>query len=275
MNSVTNKVCIVIPIYKEKPTEWEKASFRQVLKVLSLYDFVIYTHDELDLSVYYDEAVAFNKNLRVEFFNKSYFSSIIGYNKLCLNIDFYRRVESYEYMLIYQLDAWVFRDELLDWCDKGYDYVGAPWFTNFGSYEKGEKLWAVGNGGLSLRRNEFCIKFLSYKLPISFHLDINKGMRLFIRSCLKSVGVRNTIQWYVKHVYKWINEDQIFTVYISSLTKRKVLLPKMPAPKEAAYFSFDQSPSFLYKLCNENLPFGCHAFEKYEYDNFWSKFITL
>ena len=30
-------------------------------------------------------------------------------------------------MLIYQLDAYVFKDELLNWANKGYDYIGAPW----------------------------------------------------------------------------------------------------------------------------------------------------
>ena len=45
-----------LPIYKEKPTDWETASFRQVLKVLSRYDIFIYTHRGLDLSFYITEA---------------------------------------------------------------------------------------------------------------------------------------------------------------------------------------------------------------------------
>lgn len=30
--------------------------------------------------------------------------------------------------MIYQLDAWVFNDELSSWCSLGYDYIGAPFF---------------------------------------------------------------------------------------------------------------------------------------------------
>lgn len=78
-----NKVCVVVPIYKEEPTDWEKASFRQALKVLTRYDFIIYTHNELDLSLYNAEASALNKSFSVEFFDKDYFTSITGYNKFC------------------------------------------------------------------------------------------------------------------------------------------------------------------------------------------------
>lgn len=43
-----------------------------------------------------------------------------------LEADFYRRFGKYKYMLIYQLDAFVFSDKLLDFCEMGYDYIGAP-----------------------------------------------------------------------------------------------------------------------------------------------------
>lgn len=265
--------CVVIPIYKEKPTDWETASFRQVLKVLSRYDIFIYTHRGLDLSFYITEAESYNKDFKIEYFDKGFFSSVKGYNRFCLTVDFYKRVSLYEYMLIYQLDAWVFRDELEYWCNKGYDYIGAPFFDDFGSYENGNKLWTVGNGGFSLRRTEFCMNFLSYKFPIYFHIDFNKGLRAFMKSCLKSVGICNTVQWYVKHMNYWINEDHFFTNFIKNMSKRKVFTPKIPLPEEAATFSFEQSPSYLYDLCGKRLPFGCHAFEKYEFDTFWKKHI--
>jgi hypothetical protein len=36
---------------------------------------------------------------------------------------FYERFVAYDYMLIYQLDAYVFKDELDDWSAKGYDLL--------------------------------------------------------------------------------------------------------------------------------------------------------
>lgn len=104
--------CVVVPLYKEIPTNIEIASFKQLLKVLSNYDIIIYTYKELEISLYLNEARLQKKSLKLEYFDKDYFSSVKGYNRLCLTIDFYKRVSSYKYMLVYQLDAWVFRDEL-------------------------------------------------------------------------------------------------------------------------------------------------------------------
>lgn len=267
-------VCIVVPIYKTSPSSSELASFRQVLKVLAKYDLFIYTYEGLDLSIYYSEAEKLNKSINVEYFNRDFFSSIKGYNRLCLTIDFYKRVSSFKYMLIYQLDAWVFRDELEFWCNRGYDYVGAPFFTNFGSHEDGNKLWAVGNGGFSLRRISYVMGILSYKFPINLKVELNKGFNEFIKSCLKIIGFHNTMQWYIKHVSNNINEDYFISIYLGAISnKRKRFLPHLPSPFDAAAFSFEQSPSYLYKLIGEKLPFGCHAFEKYEYLTFWRNFI--
>lgn len=43
-------------------------------------------------------------------------------------------------------------------------------------------------------------------------------------------------------------------------------------PKEALEFAFERFPSEMYKITGK-LPFGCHAWEKYEYESFWKKFI--
>lgn len=33
-------------------------------------------------------------------------------------------------MLVYQLDAYAFKDELFFWASLGYDYIGAPWMPH-------------------------------------------------------------------------------------------------------------------------------------------------
>lgn len=43
-----------------------------------------------------------------------------------LSAEFYDRFAAYEYVLIYQLDAFVFADRLAEFCQMGYDYIGAP-----------------------------------------------------------------------------------------------------------------------------------------------------
>jgi hypothetical protein len=47
-----------------------------------------------------------------------------------LSIDFYKRFRDYKFILIYQLDAYVFRDELEYWCEQDYDFIGAPLIEN-------------------------------------------------------------------------------------------------------------------------------------------------
>ncbi len=264
-----NKACIVIPVYKKNPNSWEKASFKQALKVLVRYDFIIYTYKELDLSIYVEEATKCNKNFRVEFFDKSYFSSVKGYNKLCLNVDFYKRVSYYDFMLIYQLDAWVFRDELEDWCNKGYDYIGAPYPPAFGP----EK-WVVGNGGFSLRRISFHIKLLSYRYPLSCYLDFKNGFKGFMKSFLKSLGVHNTVSWWVNNRSDEINEDWLISNLFGKISTKEVFHPFMPLVEEAAEFSLEFSPKYFYELCGNRLPFGCHGFLKHGYNEFWKEFIT-
>ena len=76
----------------------------------------------------------------------------------------------------------------------------------------------------------------------------------------------NTIS-YVKQ--RGGNEDVFWTQCIPKyFPKFKV------APFEDAYaFSFEKNASMLYKKNNNQLPFGCHAWQKYEYEEFWKKHI--
>lgn len=285
------KCIVVIPVYKVSPTPVEKASFCQVLKALRQWDICLLTHSQLDLSVYESLAKKENKKYSTELFDAGYFSSVSGYNRLCLSKSLYERFPDYEYMLIYQLDAWVFRDELQYWCDMGYDYIGAPWFK-YVSPADGNPYYTttfngVGNGGFSLRRIRYCLKVLSvnrfipfmrfsylYSLTYHYHKIKHKTSLLAIIICLpkvilKSVGIRNNMNVFL---HRNVNEDVIFSVYAQNSTFIKhAAIPKC---EEAARFSFELQPSFLYEKTGR-LPFGCHAFEKYEYEDFWSKLIKL
>lgn len=265
-----NRICIVVPVYKVSLTDWEKASFVQVLKVLARYDVIIYTYKGLDLSAYYKEAESLNKSLKVEFFDREYFTSLGGYNRLCLTLDFYKRVSTYEYMLIYQLDAWVFRDELLDWCNKGYDYIGAPCPSAHDA-----KQWAVGNGGFSLRNIPFYVRFLSYEKPIYLCLDFKHGYKGFIKSVLRMFSVPKKISFWIEDSSKKMNEDWLLSNFMSVVTSNKIFHPKLPSPIEAAEFSLELSPKFFYEKIGCKLPFGCHKFEAHEYETFWREFIKL
>lgn len=148
------KCAILVPVYKEHMSLDEKQSLMQLKKVLGHYDVFFVGPESLDFNEYY--RTWGGTNLKCTKFEDKYFSDRMAYGRLMTNPTLYEVYDKYEYVLIYQLDCWVFRDELEAWCDKGYDYIGAPffvkWFSDRGLY--------VGNGGFSLRKVKSMISYL-------------------------------------------------------------------------------------------------------------------
>ena len=116
-------VCIIIPIYQEKLSKTEEISLAQSIRILGSHPIVIIKPKSLNISHLQQQY----PQISFENFDDTYFKGTLSYNRLMLSEEFYSRFLAYEYMLIYQLDAFVFRDELEYWCAKGYDYIGAPW----------------------------------------------------------------------------------------------------------------------------------------------------
>lgn len=261
------KNIIVIPVHKEHPSDDEQSSLRQCALVLKSHPICIVCPLGLDVTEYVKILSDADANYFIEYFPARFFDGIKGYNLLMLDKSFYKRFAKYEYLLIYQLDTWVFRDELDEWCNKGYDYIGAPWIEKS---EKGEiKFAGVGNGGFSLRRVQHFIDVLSYKGPVKKAMQLNLGPTLKnkIYSVFYSLGYQNTISYYKKD--PTLYEDIFLSIFLANTKLRA----KMPAPKEASFFAFEKHPSFLFSK-NGQLPFGCHAWRKYEYESFWKKHIT-
>jgi hypothetical protein len=251
---MTALVKIVIPIYKSALDQYEYQSLDQCVKILCDYPVTFVKPQSLNISFLKDkypqiEDVSFDDN---------YFKGISGYNRLMLSGDFYRAFSDFEYILIYQLDAYVFRDELKQWCEKGYDYIGAPWLKRplynlplISSYMKWKKendgrknkpnkqmLYnKVGNGGLSLRKVASHYNSISkYGKEIDFYLAQPRS-----------------------HFY---NED-VFWATVPDFS--------YPDAMEAVYFAFDKYPAYCYKLTGGKLPFGCHSWYKRKMKGFWKK----
>lgn len=258
---------IVIPIHKSTPTEDELLSLRQCASVLKKHPICIVCPDGLDVLQYIAVLSDADTIISVERFQQQFFDGIKGYNLLMLDRRFYERFAAYKYMLIYQLDAWVFRDELDEWCNKGYDYIGAPWIEKD---DRGElQITGVGNGGFSLRRVQHFIDVLSYNGPVrkASQLNLPPTIKNSIYKFFYSIGYQNTISYYKKD--PTLYEDIFLSIFLANTKLRA----KMPTPDEAAFFAFEKQPSFLYSKIGK-LPFGCHAWRKYEYDTFWNNYIT-
>ncbi|MDB5109853.1 MAG: hypothetical protein JWR67_967 [Mucilaginibacter sp.] len=250
-------VAVTIPIYKEQPNHDELTSLNQCIKILSRYPVVFFAPESLN-TAFYEHHCTGKITYIIKRFDDRYFNGITGYNQLMLSEDFYYAFINFKYILIYQLDAFVFRDELEIWCNKGYDYIGAPYiFVDldnypikvFTKYRKLLKLLNragvlkytfrhVGNGGLSLRHVKHTIRLL--------HL-------------LKAL------------VKKWVlNEDSFFTHCGNLLFPFYKLAPE----KDALKFSFEEKPDRAYEINNCEIPFGCHAYLRYNDNNFWTSLLN-
>jgi len=138
-------VCIVIPVYKTKPSLNELRSIEQCKKVMKGRDIAYVAPEGFDSSAY--------PTARVVTFNKGFFKSLWNYSELCATKSLYLAFADYDYIMIYQPDCWVFKDELDEFMLLGYDYIGAPWF-GCKNVADGSRIkdGTVGNGGLSLRK---------------------------------------------------------------------------------------------------------------------------
>lgn len=152
--NMENKKCvIVVPAYKPQVSEDERQSLIRLRSVLGKYDIRLVCPEGMDVQEY---SFPLGETWVSERFKADYFKSRLDYGRLMNSVEFYERFADYEYMLVYQPDCWVFRDELEDWCNKGYDYIGAPFFVKWFR----ERNLFVGNGGFSLRKIESMIKYI-------------------------------------------------------------------------------------------------------------------
>jgi hypothetical protein len=268
-------VAIIIPVYKNEMSPLEVISLQQCFEILGRYPIVFICPKNMELGSFH---LDYRYKAEFLFMDNENFTSIITYNRMMLSVWFYSHFINYKYILIYQLDCFVFKDELMYWVEKGYSYIGAPWFIGNSGDEEVNELIGVGNGGFSLRNVLDSIRVLkSNKRTISFKelLIKNKGTNelfVWLRSAkhyLKAYTFKSI------HKNQLINEDKMFC-----LAGKKFRFFKIPEPKTAIAFAFEKQPNKLYKLNNNQLPFGCHAWfrEDFPYDGnkqFWSKYIKI
>lgn len=273
------KVIIVIPIYKSELSWVEKASLHQCIKILGQFPIKFVCPKNLEVTHYEEMLQDKTCNFSFEKFDNKYFKSVADYSKLLLDKIFYQRFADYEFMLIYQLDAWVFENKLEYWCDKNYDYIGAPWFEGLDEANGNSPMMPVaGNGGFSLRKIPSVLKVLSinYKEPQSFSQIYNKNKKKnkFIKLlCYPLYLIKYLFQ--PQHFSPVWKTTKMYEDYSISIYGPMVYDDFKTAPPEIALqFSFEAQPKRLYELNNKTLPFGCHAFEKYDYE-FWKSFIQI
>lgn len=259
---------IIVPIYA-KLSACDKLSLRSLIKSTLMngslkYPIHIICPSSL-LEVIY---VNFNEFLNNEFglkleitnfipFADSYFDSTSSYSKLLLNYKFYETFYKFgfEYSYIFQLDCFLFRDELQYWVNLGYDYIGAPICAHNSDWgENNSNLDYVGNGGFSLRNNKTFLEVLNQ--DGAFKEIYQKYSKELFETRLP----KNSDKFYVDF------ED----IYICRLLN-KFLKIKIPQSKTAAGFAWDRNPWVVQRKYKIELPMCCHNWILFS--RFWKEYI--
>ena len=232
---------IVIPVYKAVLSLAESKSLEQTLKILGTHPISFVGPKSLTFNLYLTEI----PNANIITFPDYYFKSLKGYNSLLLSKEFYSAFKEFNYILLTQLDVWVFENNLDYWTSLKYDYIGAPWLSEPPKQKRINLLpmgkWMlgkVGNGGFSLRK-------------VESHYRIAKEL--------------SWISWLFSK-----NEDFFWSIVVPKFYKSF----KIPKKEEAVFFAFELSPEIAYEMTGHKLPFAVHAWEKHN-PSFWKRFISL
>ena len=265
-------VAIAVPLSNQEGfTEEEKISLRHLKVFLGKYDRYFIAPPQLNVQL--------QDGFKAKVFEPHFFGSVEAHRRLLFSKRFYKTFGAYEFVLIYHLDALVFSDQLEYWCRRGYDYVAPPWIAHKDAPYSGMSEYEnkVGNGGFSLRRIDAILEVLhsrrlwhspAKRLLNIFHSDKDpvrkliatvKALRLFIP---RLNGVQIELDRYkAPEDHFWANRS---THYHPGF--------KIATVSEALPFAFECVPRYCYEQNKNTLPFGCHAWERYD-KAFWLPFL--
>ncbi len=270
MNKSVSSTCtVVVPVYRELCSA-ELQVLKHNLDMLARNRVVLIgSRCQRDLLRKTRDVIspAVGQEIFLELFEGNHFESVKGYNSLLKSETFFRRFLDSEYILICQHDAVVLRDEVEEWVQKGYAFVGAPMFKGYSEPHRPLKLLKTLNGGFSLRHVQSALRVLQ-------STKIINRTRFF--GTLSKLGFVRIADWIcriflksrVMVVKSGINED----IFWSGFVPERFPDFRVPRPKDAAQFAFEACPSELYELLDRKLPMGGHAYERYEPD-FWVKHV--
>ncbi len=255
-----------MPIYRRELPELELAILKHNLEVLAAHRFVFVAPHSLDMSRVMEQVdISRHELLRVSDEWMGEGKGVGGYNHMMTSPDFYALFTDTDYILICQSDAYIFRDELLAWCNKGYSYIGAPWpmkritrtwmlpfartylrllhllRADKSTIHREQVYLRIGNGGLSLRHVESCLRAAT-KHSSRAKLFNGKGSTFY-------------------------NEDIFWALLPHDM--------RYPSVGEAIRFSLDSAPWIGFEMAQKNLPFGCHGLTNDRYYEFWKEYLTL
>jgi hypothetical protein len=257
-------VTVVVPTHLPEPTALGKISLLQTLEVLGKHVITFVVPVGLDTH-WYESFCRGKAEIRFERFE---WQGHREFSRMMLSPAFYERFLAYEYMLICHLDAFVFRDDLEAWCERGYDYIGSV------IYDKG---WESGlpvssrkklvNGVLrkvaGIQRTEyFANGGFALKRIAAFH-RLTRRFHRYVQFYRTLARVRG----------RGFLEDIFVIRHLPRLSRSFKLAPRAEAARFGAeYVNYDESKLPFAARAQESMPFGIHGWIQFQPD-YWKPVI--
>lgn len=254
-NCLANSIAIVVPMYRDSITHDEQISLRHLDYFLPDIPRIIVKPKNLSKPFV---------NYEIIDFPNSFFETVGNYSKLLLSPIFYETFIAFDYILIYQLDCLIFSSDLEQWCRKGFDYIGAPLFQN-NTFPP--RISRVGNGGFSIRNVKSSLDVLNSANIPSWHQILSltlpdlykfQGIYQWIKKIRVFHNARRGVNWYTKNYT--LNEDLFWSDRARLFNPGFTIAPI----SDALLFSFDRHPRICFEMNGEKLPFGAHAWSKWD-----------
>jgi hypothetical protein len=239
------QLVILIPIYKASLNLLEQFSLDYLVGKAGQRQMRFVAPSNVDKSYYLSRYPA----MGFEHFDDAYFASVGSYNQLLLSLDFYQRFRDFDFLLIHQTDALLFKDDLDAWMSRGFDYVGAPWPAGvpltldapYNGHPPGTQLNVfVGNGG-------FCLRNVQQMIAI-----IHEATSLHAMWLLRNYP------------------EDCFFAFANAITGQL----NIPDAVTASFFSLEQGAEQYFTDNNATIPTGCHDWVRKNF-TFWQKIIAM
>jgi hypothetical protein len=265
MAATPGSVAVVVPTHRARLDADDEISLRHLLRFLGGYDRYLVLPKSLSPPV---------DGFAVKRFPNRFFATHEGYTALLVSRRFYRSFAEYEYILLYQLDCLVFRDELAAWCARHYDYVGAM-------HRMADHPPMPGNGGFSLRRIPAFLDVLTSRARMvdpTAYWQRNWARappltRLLNtpRRIAKQLHAFNGVQWEIrrqKTVRGW-SEDWFWSLEAAKYVREF----RIPTAEEGLRFGFSEEARSWFEAAEGALPFGCHAWNRGDDRAVWEPYL--
>ena len=203
------EVAVLMPFHKQEMSESEVFSFKNNCQKLKGYPIYLLLPSGLSAAPF----LKVTPRIKVAYFSKHFFDSYFGSNQFWIQSIVYDYFKDYKYILKCELDAYVFRDELTDWCNEGYDFIGAPWVNNF------TRKRMIAN---AMHSDNFLVSFIKKQLNLN-----NKDRVNFVGNggfSLRNVTtfrlICRFIPWLVPNVHSAIIQEDCYGQFMLLVTFR-------------------------------------------------------